>query len=355
LQSRKIGFDEIRAAYDLPGPVTTPFLRRGDALTPGAPVEPGVLTAVLTPEAFDWNAPPADARTSRRRLAFARWLTQPGHPLTARVMVNRIWLHHFGEGIVSTPEDFGSLGASPSHPQLLDWLAREFVEHGWSIKHMHRLMMTSGVYRQRSADNDAEHSLARRIDPENRLLWRQRLRRLDAEALRDSFLEAAGLLDRSFYGPSIPVARRPDGDVTIADGQNDRRRSIYVQLLRGNPLTLLHLYDQPVMETNCTRRSRSTVAPQALALLNSEVTARYADAFADRILRQNAASPFTCAVETAWSRTATADEVALLEQFATTQQSRYAAQGLTAEAARRKALSDICQMLLVSNEFVYVD
>ncbi|MBS0261644.1 MAG: DUF1553 domain-containing protein [Planctomycetes bacterium] len=354
-QSRRQGFDEIRATYDLPGPVTTPFLRRGDALTPGAAVEPGVLSALQTPVSFQWQAPVPDAKTSGRRLAFARWLTQPNHPLTARVMVNRIWLHHLGEGIVSTPEDFGALGAAPSHPQLLDWLAREFVDSGWSIKHMHRLIMTSSVYRQASAVVPAEHTQALQVDPENRLLWRQRLRRLDAEALRDALLDVSGLLDRSLYGRSIPVARRPDGDVTIADGQNDRRRSIYVQVLRGNPLTLLHLYDQPVMETNCTRRSSSTVAPQALALLNSEISAKYANAFAERILRQAPDSIWGRAVQTAWQRAATQEEKGWLEQFAGEQQSRYVTQGLTPDAARRQALNDICQMLLVANEFVYVD
>src|SRR4029453_6525379 len=114
--------------------------------------------------AFDWQTPSPDARSSGRRLAFAKWLTQPDHPLTARVMVNRIWLNHFGEGIVSTPADFGTMGSPPSHPQLLDWLAREFVESGWSMKHIHRLIMTSSVYRQRSQFSDT-HALAMKIDP----------------------------------------------------------------------------------------------------------------------------------------------------------------------------------------------
>ncbi|RPI83054.1 MAG: DUF1549 domain-containing protein, partial [Planctomycetaceae bacterium] len=134
-------YDELRALYDLPGPVTTPVLRRGDALTPGQPVEPGVVSALATPLPFAWQPPLAEAPTSGRRLAFARWLTQPEHPLTARVFVNRVWLHHFGEGLVTTPEDFGTIGALPTHPQLLDWLATEFVESGWDIKRLHRLIM----------------------------------------------------------------------------------------------------------------------------------------------------------------------------------------------------------------------
>lgn len=354
-ERQRIRFEELRALYDLPGPVTTPLLRRGDPLTPGPPVEPGVLSALAAPVAFRWAAPAAEAKTSGRRLAFARWLTQPDHPLTARVMVNRIWLHHFGDGIVPTPEDFGSLGAPPSHPALLDWLAREFVESGWSIKHMHRLIMRSSVYRQRSAFVAAAHARAAQADPDNRLLWRQRLRRIDAEALRDSMLSVAGLLDASLYGSSIPVARRPDGEVTVADRQNDRRRSIYVQVLRGNPLTMLHVYDQPVMETNCTRRSRSTVSTQALTLLNSDAAVAYAQAFAARAWQQAPESPIAFAVLAAWSRAATTDEQAVLADFYAAQQARYSARGEQPEAARRNALADVCHMLLAANEFVYIE
>ncbi len=383
-ERQRIGFDELRALYDLPGPVTTPLLRRGDALTPGPPVEPGVLSSLTAPVSFQWTPPAAEAKTSGRRLAFARWLTQPDHPLTARVMVNRIWLHHFGEGLVSTPEDFGTLGSPPSHPQLLDWLAREFVESGWSIKHLHRLIMTSSAYRQSSRRLADVHgnSISRRalapgsepqpkqkpdasafrlialgeqIDPDNRLLWRQRLRRVDAEPLRDAMLSVAGLLDQRFFGNAIPVARRSDGEVNIADGQNDRRRSIYVQVLRGNPLTMLQAHDQPVMETNCTRRSRSTVSTQALTLLNSDAAVAHAVAFADRALREAPDAPLKFVAFAALSREATADEVTDYEKFLGEQHVRYSAGGDQSDAARRKALADLCHMLLASNEFVYVD
>lgn len=381
-ERQRIGFDELRALYDQPGPAVTPLLRRGDALTPGPPVEPGVLAALTTPVAFQWAPPAAEAKTSGRRLAFARWLTQPDHPLTARVIVNRIWLHHFGEGLVSTPEDFGALGSPPSHPQLLDWLAREFVESGWSIKHIHRLIMTSSAYRQSSQrlaagdsnsvrptapaagsepipDSDANAfqllALGEQIDPDNRLLWRQRLRRVDAEPLRDAMLSAADLLDRGFFGTSIPVARRPDGEVSIADGQNDRRRSIYVQILRGNPLTMLQAHDQPVMETNCTRRGRSTVSTQALTLLNSDATVAYSGALADRAWREAPAAPIQFVVLATFSREATAPEVTEFERFLAEQQARYVARGDPPAAARRTALADLCHMLLASNEFVYVD
>ncbi len=354
-EKQRTHFDELRALYDQPGPVTTPLLHRGDALTPGPPVEPGVLSSLATPVAFEWTPPATDAKTSGRRLAFARWLTQPDHPLTTRVMVNRIWLHHFGDGIVSTPEDFGTLGASPSHPQLLDWLAREFVENGWSVKHMHRLIMTSSAYRQRSTSDAASYERASTVDPDNRLLWRQRLRRVDAEPLRDAMLAVSGLLDRSVFGHAIPVARRPNGEVNIADGQNNYRRSIYVQVLRGNPLTMLHAHDQPVMETNCTHRSRSTVSTQALTILNSDDAVAYAQAFADRVLKEAPDAPIAFAVLVAWSRESAADELKVLSDFVTEQQLRYSAGGEQPDAARRKALVDLCHMLLASNEFVYVD
>src|SRR5262249_26379298 len=148
-----------------------------------------------------------DAKTSGRRLAFAEWLTQPYHPLTARVMVNRIWLHHFGRGLVLTPDNFGRTGAPPSHPELLDWLAREFVERGWSMKAIHRLIMTSSAYRQRSALDPALHAAAKRLDPDNALLWRQRLRRLEAEPLRDAVLSVAGTLNPEMYGAPVPMQR----------------------------------------------------------------------------------------------------------------------------------------------------
>jgi hypothetical protein len=354
-EQQRMAFDELRVLYDVPGPTTTPLLRRGDPLTPGPPVEPGVLSALTTPASFTWSAPPADAKTSGRRLAFARWLTQPDHPLTARVMVNRIWLHHFGEGLVTTPEDFGLLGAAPSHPELLDWLAREFVASGWSIKHMHRLMLTSSTWRQRSVQDDVRQAKAIAADPDNRLLWRQRLRRLDAEPVRDAMLAVTGLLDRSFFGSPVPLTRHGDGDVTAASVDGDRRRSIYLQVQRSNPLTMLHAWDQPVMETNCTRRSRSTVSTQALTLLNSDSTIRYANALADRVLREAVQDPVSRAFEVTLSRPGTDEEHTALTGFVTSQQQRYIATGVAADAAQRQALADLCHMLLASNEFVYVD
>src|SRR5262249_4087537 len=144
-EAKKRTLPEIRAFYDLPGEPKTPVLRRGDYTRPGPEVAPGVLACVAAPKPFAWTPPAKDGPTSGRRRAFADWLTQPGHPLTARVLVNRVWLQHFGEGIVRTPENFGLQGAKPTHPELLDWLACEFESQGWSLKKLHRLMVTSAA------------------------------------------------------------------------------------------------------------------------------------------------------------------------------------------------------------------
>ena len=349
-ERQRRGFDELRALYDLPGPVTTPVLRRGDPLVPGTPVDPGVPAALQTPRPFEWNAPPADAPTSGRRLAFARWLTQPEHPLTARVFVNRVWLLHFGEGLVSTPEDFGALGSAPSHPELLDWLAREFVDSGWDVKHLHRLIVLSAAYRQSSAVSAEELARGQEVDPENRLFWRQRIRRLEGESVRDALLSVAGRLELRMYGPGVPVARHPDGEVTAADLNADRRRSIYFQVLRSNPLTLLQLFDTPVMETNCVRRGRSTVSTQALTLMNSEALVRMAEAFAARVQSADRGAGVAQAVWLAYARPPTAEELADLTTFLASQESA----GVGPEVGRQAWL-DLCHMLLAANEFVYVD
>ena len=156
--------------------------------------------------------PDAKGETSGYRLAFARWLTSPDHPLTARVMVNRVWQHHFGRGIVETQDNFGRQGKPPTHPRLLDWLAVEFMRQGWSIKKLHKLIMTSTAYRQ-SSEWPTGKSLALKVDPENRLLWRMNLRRMEAEALRDALRAASGKLNRTMGGPPV------EGPL-IADGLN---------------------------------------------------------------------------------------------------------------------------------------
>ena len=363
---RKIYFDEIRAFYDLPGEVSTPLLLRGDPLAPGPTVEPGVLHAVSVDEPFELPKQAKDAKTSGRRLAFARWLTQPDHPLVSRTMVNRLWLHHFGKGIVGTPHDLGAAGEEPTHPELLDWLAIEFVESGWSLKHMHRLIMCSATYRQssnRAASLPVESNKPSpdRVDPDNELLWRQRMRRLEAEPLRDSVLKVSGLLDENLYGYPIPMQRHGSGEVTTVNGQNGNRRSIYLQVLRLTPLTMLQVFDLPEMKTNCDQRMQSTVSTQSLALLNSKALVDAANSFADRIGSKSESEQIDSAVRLAFSRPATDAELDVLGDFLNQQAARRvkdaatAKQELKQEEAERLALVDLCHMLLSANEFLYID
>jgi hypothetical protein len=351
-EAKKRTLPEIRALYDLPGEAETHLLRRGDYLNPGPVVQPGALSAVVAAKPFTWAPPAKDAPTSGRRLAFAEWLTQPDHPLTARVFVNRLWLHHFGEGVVATPDDFGRKGSPPSHPELLDWLATEFVDKGWGVKAMHKLMVTSSAYRQASTSPDAAE--AKKGDPDNHLLWRQRLRRLEAEALRDAVLSVSGSLDAEMYGPPVPVVRQGDGEVTTPAGATGMRRSVYLQVRRSQPVTLLQVFDQPVMETNCTRRAASTTAAQALTLLNSDFLTKQADAFAARVLKENPDDAAAYAVLAAFGRPATAKEKTTLAAFLEAQTARYGATPDGKTDARR-ALADLCHMLLSANEFAYLD
>jgi len=358
-QGRRVHLEEIRALYDLPGEVQTPLLRRGDPLTPGPAVGPEVPVVLRNGRALQWSAPAKTARTSGRRLAFARWLTHPDHPLTARVMVNRIWMHHFGRGLVSTPDDFGSSGAAPTHPRLIDWLAREFIDSGWDIKHIHRLVLLSAAYRQVSRPPAHVIAAAETIDPDNLFLWRQTLRRLGAEPFRDAVLAVSGRLDQRPFGAALRVARRPDGEVNMADGQPDNRRSIYIQILRLNPQTMLQAFDQPTIEINCSQRSQSTVATQALTLWNSRFMEKAARSFAARVGGDDNRQIAARAIGLAYSRPATDEELQVIETFLVDQSRRHlsgpAGKPVDAKSARLLAITDLCHMVLASNEFAYVD
>jgi hypothetical protein len=363
-EAKKKTFVKIRALYDQAGEPKTHVMKRGDWRSPGEEVGPGVPAALAAPLHFDWSPPPPDATTSGRRLAFARWLTQPDHPLTARVMVNRIWLHHFGTGLVGTPDDFGAKGEPPSHPELLDWLATEFVDRGWSVKAMHRLIMTSSVYRQSSQiSNPQSESIA-----SNSLLSRFPLRRLEAEVIRDSVLAAAGSLNRRQFGPAVPLVARPDGEVVTPDGPDGWRRSVYLFVGRKVPVTMLSLFDQPMISVNCTRRGTSTLASQALDLLNSDFMIKHAELFAQRLLRESASSrhgeptwnptrAVRLAYQSCFGRGPSAAENLDAVQFVLDQSGRHIAASQTGNLAdaQGRALADFCHLLLCANEFVYAD
>ncbi|MCA8991133.1 MAG: PSD1 domain-containing protein [Planctomycetaceae bacterium] len=261
-------------------PVTKLF-HRGDHQQPLQDVAPAALT-IAAPEGespeFSLND---DKRPSTgRRLAYAQWLTNGKHPLVARVIVNRVWMHHFGRGLVSTPADFGRLGDSPTHPELLDWLADEFMREGWSLKKLHRVILTSTAWRQssfRDEDKDA-------IDAENRYYWRKSLQRLEAEIIRDRMLAAADSLNPELFGAPVSIKEDDTGQV-IVDGPQ-KRRSLYIRVRRSQPVAMLQAFDAPVMETNCERRPSSTVATQSLMLMNGEFTLEQAKLLADRIVQE---------------------------------------------------------------------
>src|SRR5690606_2463270 len=202
LRAQKPAEQFIRALTETPGQVPeTKLFHRGDHRQPKQSVQPAAPT-VLCPE-DDYHPFPADdpeLPTSGRRLAFARWLTSPENPITARVLVNRIWMHHFGRGLVETPADFGRLGAQPTHPELLDWLASELMAQDWSLKRLHRVILLSTAYRQAALHDPAKHA----IDDNNHYYWRQSVKRLDAELVRDRMLDVSGRLSRQMYGPALP-------------------------------------------------------------------------------------------------------------------------------------------------------
>jgi len=255
----------------------TQLFHRGDFQQPTFVVPPGTLT-VACPEDARIEFPVDDAAlpTSGRRLAFAKWLTNRDNPLVARVIANRIWLHHFGRGLVPTPADFGRLGAAPTHPELLDWLADEFMQNGWSVKHLHRIILSSSAWRQSSRRVAMHESL----DPDNRFYSRQSIARLDAELVRDRMLAVSGRLNPQQFGAPAPIVEDDAGQVVIDD--NETRRSLYIKTRRSQPVAMLQAFDAPVMEVNCERRPVSTVATQSLMLMNSSSVLNHAAKLAER-------------------------------------------------------------------------
>jgi len=359
LQYRMIPEPKIRALWDRGTPSPTYVLRRGMPTSFGPEVEPGP-PAVLTSATVTYQVTPPwpGSQKTGRRLAFAKWLTNPEHPLTSRVMVNRIWKHHFGNGIVRSVGNFGKTGTPPSDPELLDWLATEFVRQGWSVKQMHRLMMTSSVYRQASLVSDE----AQRVDPDNVLLSHMPLRRMEAEVLNDTLLLVSGQLDETRYGVAEPVLARDDGLVTPIETDKGWRRSIYIEQRRTEIPTLLDNFDLPPMSPNCVERPESTVSLQALYLMNNGMVRRLADSLADRIVREVGHDPQTQIASLYWiavSRPPTAEEgkasletLTKLEQIAMKdgQPSK-----ITSTQAELRALAKLCHTVFNSAAFVYID
>jgi mono/diheme cytochrome c family protein len=354
---------QIRALFDMDGPPSANYLlRRGDVRMPGERVQPGVPSVLRTGlKPYQIDPPWPGSESSGRRLALARWLVQPNHPLTSRVIVNRIWMHHFGRGIVSSPANFGHTGVPPSHSELLDWLATEFVRQGWSMKTVHRLIMTSSAYRQTSLVD----TKAQRVDPENILLSRMPLRRLDAETLYDSILAVTGRLDPTQFGPPAEVDIKPDGEVLPKGSKAGYRRSIYVLQRRVYPMTQVDVFDQPPMSPNCIERRQSTVPTQALQMMNGNTLRELSRYMAARLIDEfgeDTRQQIQQAYWRAYSRMPTDAEIHTSLDGFTALQKQWLSHldQATPETprlftARWRALADFCRTLLSSAEFLYVD
>ncbi|HEY2252547.1 MAG TPA: DUF1549 and DUF1553 domain-containing protein [Planctomycetaceae bacterium] len=368
-------------------PPATHRLAGGSYDKPLEEVTPGFLSILFDESDAAARVESPHPRTSGRRTALARWLTDPANPLPARVIVNRVWQGHFGRGLVDNANDLGNQTPAPSHPELLDWLASELVAPksplgkggAWSLKALHRLLLTSTAYRQSTARQGA--AIAPRsgfeIDPGNRLYWHFDRRRVTAESIRDTLLQVAGRLDATVYGPSVYPELPADFSKREAwkasSGAADRsRRSIYIHAKRNLPYPLLEAFDLPDMHESCARRTQTTVAPQALMLLNSDVVLDYARAFAGRLLQDNPHAELPRLIRFAYSlafgREPTEDETAAATSFIARQQAlieleRPSGRPLLLphgfpkflDPSLAAAIVDFCHALMNANEFVYVD
>lgn len=334
----------IAAAWERqPDTIPHPVKKRGVYTSPGPEAKPGVPASLVGPGYTFQIRKPEGLRSSGRRLALARWITSPNHPLLARITVNRIWQNHFGHGLAGTPDNLGQSGARPSHPELLDWLAARFVKDGWSRKALHRLILASATWRQRSLSPNGPPA----ADPGNRLHWRGPFLRLDAESVRDGMMSVAGILDRNRGGPYVPT-KRIDGTVVVEPGHpGARRRSVYLQHRRTQVLTMLRTFDAPPIVSNCTRRSVSNVPLQSLSLLNSDFSLDCAGGLAERV-GTDAGDPVGRAFLLALARGPRDAERKAAEAFVAKQRRLHGDD-------EGRVLRDLCQMILASSAFLYTE
>jgi hypothetical protein len=356
------------------------LLLRGNLLTPGPEVKPAFIASLAGGTGPAPVTPPVNLNSTGRRSALANWIGSADNPMTARVIVNRLWQHHFGRGIVGTPSDFGRNGDKPSHPELLDWLAVRFIQDGWSLKKMHRLMLLSNAYRQ-STQTDPT---AAKIDPTNTLLWRMNRIRLDGESLRDSILTVSGRLNPKMDGPGIyPKV----SDEVLSTGSTHKwgsspedeglRRTIYVFQRRSLVLPIVEAYDGADMNNTCPRRAVTTIAPQALALFNGDFSREESRHFAERVIR-DAGDETMRQIERAYQialvRLPTPAQKSLALDFIRQQVHLHLEDGHSGQQARARniadsaapsaealkrantaALADFCHVLINTNEFIYLD
>ncbi len=338
-----------------PNPPPTHILFRGSPHSPTEQVEPG-FPAIFSTPAPAIPSPPADAATSGRRTVLANWIASPENMLTARVMVNRVWQHHFGRGIVASPNNFGLLGVPPTHPELLDWLAAEFIRGGWRVKTLHRLIVLSSTYQMSSAGNEA----ALAVDPQNQLLWRFDMRRLSAEEVRDAVHAASGQLNLKMFGPSfyadlaaevLAGQSRPGEGWGRSPPEEQSRRAIYGYVKRSLLDPLLVSFDLPDSDSSCEARFVTTQPAQALALVNGQFIHKQAGAFAERLRREagnDRGKQVALALRLALSRPASEAEVAYGVRLMDDLQTKH---GLSGEEALRYYGLYVFNL----NEFAYLD
>lgn len=354
----KLGFDVLGWTDDTPTPTPIHLLKKGDVHRPGDAVTPGSLSCIPALEK-KFSPPPKDSKTSQRRLQMAHWITDPNNPLTARVIVNRLWQHHFGEGLVRTPDNFGFNGAKPTHPELLDWLASELIDGGWKLKPLHKQLVMSETYRQSSLHARQEEFAKR--DLANQLLWHANRRRIDAECLRDAILLSSGQLDTKVGGPSFraPISSEAleglsmKSDAYQASSPDEaRRRSLYMFTKRGLIVPLMTTFDACDTTVPTGQRDVTTVAPQALALLNNAWIHEQSGALANRVI--TAASDPATRIDTAWrfafGRLPSDDE----RLFALMHLERQKA-NIDDNTGERNIWASLCHVLLNTNEFMYLD
>jgi hypothetical protein len=320
----------------------THLLRRGDVDQKISVVSPGVPRVFVRHQDsrvdLTWDGPEKfNTKSSYRRAALAKWMTDPNQGtggLVARVIVNRLWQHHFGKGLVSTPNDFGTTGQKPTHPELLEWMASELVAQDWRLKPMHKQIMTSQTYMQSGRSVDDPRS---KLDPDNLLWWHRSPRRLEAEAIRDSMLAVSGLLDRRMYGPGTLDA-------------NMKRRSVYFFIKRSQLIPMMMLFDWPEHLVSIGQRQSTTIAPQALAFMNNPLARSAAEALANQVSGVGELDKVYLQV---LSRRASDAEFEAAMRFIAQAQKIRSEQN--SPAPEKMAIADFCQILLCSNEFIYVD
>jgi len=339
-EARKPSLPVTMGLQDDAKPVKTFLLVQGELKDRAEEVRPG-FPLILTPgnKDLDTTIQPMASSTGRRS-ALANWIASPENPLTARVLVNRLWQHHFGRGLVATPSDFGLRGARPTHPELLDWLASEFIAQGWSIKKMHRLMLTSSAYRQATNASPA----AKVKDPDNQLLSHGNRLRVEGEIVRDSLLAVSGRLNPKMGGPGVfppvPADANVKGWTASPDAKDHVRRSVYIFARRNLRFPFLEPFDPPDSNLSCARRERSTTAPQALALLNAPDVQAAAKGLVERVGKEATTDEgrIVRAYRLVLGRTPSAKELELSRRF-----------------VKEASLAELCRALFNVNEFVYLD